>query len=295
MLPKVYPGSSPMKLTVWAGQLWSFRDRIAVDDIIALPLKKQAAIALGRVSGPYEYHASNPPGTRHARPVEWIRKDVPRSTFESDLLFSLGSTLTVCQIKRNDAEKRIRAMLGAPGRVSESIPTATLGDEAVEPLDVEEYASDRVRDFVGRRFKGHALARLTSQILQAQGYHTLVSPEGADGGIDIIAGRGPMGFDSPRLCVQVKSSDDPLDSKPLRELQGVMHNYGAEQGLLVSWGGFKPTVHKESRQLYFKVRLWDAGEFVKNLLEYYDKLPADIQAELPLKRIWALVEEELES
>ena len=36
-----------------------------------------------------------------------------------------------------------------------------------------------------------------------------MSPEGPDGGVDICVGKGPMGFDSPKLRVQVKSSDDP--------------------------------------------------------------------------------------
>ena len=64
-----------------------------------------------------------------------------------------------------------------------------------------------------------------------------------------------MGFESPRLCVQVKSGDLPSDVKVLRELQGVMKNYQAEQELIVSWGGFKGTVYKEARRLFFEIRL----------------------------------------
>jgi restriction system protein len=101
-----------------------------------------------------------------------------------------------------------------------------------------------------------------------------------------------MGFDPPRLCVQVKSSDTPEDVKTLRELQGVMRNFGAEQGLLVAWGGFKSSVHAEARRHFFEIRLWDAGDVVKALLENYERLPEDVQAELPLKRIWSLVLEE---
>lgn len=43
-----------------------------------------------------------------------------------------------------------------------------------------------------------------------------------------------MGFEAPRLCVQVKSGDDPVDVTVLRELRGVMKAYRAEQGLIVS-------------------------------------------------------------
>ena len=101
-----------------------------------------------------------------------------------------------------------------------------------------------------------------------------------------------MGFNSPRLCVQVKSGTAPVGVTSLRELQGVMKNYGAEQGLFVSWGGFKDSVYREARKLFFEIRLWDSDQLVKSLLEQYNKLTDEIQAELPLKRIWILVPDE---
>ena len=101
-----------------------------------------------------------------------------------------------------------------------------------------------------------------------------------------------MGFDPPRLCVQVKSSSSPMGVSVLRELQGVMTNFNADQGLLVSWGGYRSSVISEARRLFFQIRLWDAGDLVKALLENYEKLSDSMQAELKLKRIWALVLEE---
>jgi restriction system protein len=83
------------------------------------------------------------------------------------------------------------------------------GDEDVAPVDLEQYAQDDISAFIGQKFKGHELTRLVDEILSAQGYQTVASPEGAEGGVDIVAGAGPMGFDAPRLCVQVKSSDSP--------------------------------------------------------------------------------------
>jgi restriction system protein len=170
-------------------------------------------------------------------------------------------------------------------------PQALAVDSAAPP-DLEEFARDQIRAYIGRKFRGHELSRLVTAILKAQDYQTYMAPPGADGGVDIIAGRGPMGFDAPRLCVQVKSSDQPLDVKPLRELQGVMRSFGAQQGLLVSWGGFRQSVLNESRQHFFDTRLWDAGDVIEMLLAHYDRLPPGLQTELPLKRIWTLVPEE---
>jgi len=60
----------------------------------------------------------------------------------------------------------------------------------------------------------------------------------------------------------------------------------------VSWGGFNRVVEREARSLYFEIRLWDGEDLVERVLENYDRLPDDVQAELPLKRIWTLVPEE---
>lgn len=292
VLTEACPDDKPKRLLNQASQLWAFVGRIRHGDLIALPLKTRSAVAIGKVTGDYTCRPDLPDGAHHTRSVEWLREDIPRSALGQDLLYSLGAFMTVCQIKRNDAENRITAILKTgkdPGIVE---PSPEVEDEAEVPTNLEEYAQDQIRDYIGRKFKGHSLARLVAALLEAQAYETYMSPEGPDGGVDIVAGRGPMGFDTPRLCVQVKSSDDPVDVKVFRELQGVMPNFGAEQGLLVSWGGFKSSVYQEARQKFFQIRLWDAGDLVENLLAQYDRLSEEIQAELPLKRIWTLVLEE---
>ncbi len=71
-----------------------------------------------------------------------------------------------------------------------------------------------------------------------------------------------------------------------------MKDFGAEQGLLVSWGGFRRSVLSEARRAFFEIRLWDAGGLVEAILKHYEHFPEDIKADLPLKRIWSLVHEE---
>jgi restriction system protein len=70
-----------------------------------------------------------------------------------------------------------------------------------------------------------------------------------------------------------------------------MQSYKAEQGLLVCWGGFNKFVLNEAKQGHFTVRLWDSGDLVAAVYRTYERLPAKIQAELPLKRVWMLVQE----
>jgi NAD(P)-dependent dehydrogenase (short-subunit alcohol dehydrogenase family) len=71
---------------------------------------------------------------------------------------------------------------------------------------------------------------------------------------------------------------------------GVMQNVQADQGLLVSWGGFKTSVDKEKASQFFRVRLWDQDDFINQLLAHYERLDDDLRAELPLKRIWTIAE-----
>ena len=105
------PGAKTRAVGNFAGQLWAFALAMKEGDIVVLPRKFVASqIAIGRVKGRYEYRTV---GTerRHTRPIEWVRPDVPRTAFEQDLLYSFGAFMTVCNISRHDAERRVAAVL----------------------------------------------------------------------------------------------------------------------------------------------------------------------------------------
>lgn len=288
---EVYPDSSKHSAANQIGQIWAFLKRMEIGDLILLPSKFRASIAIGEIKGPYEYRSDLDNIPMHTRRVKWINTDIPRTAFEQDLLYSMGAFMTVCQIQRNNAEERIKKVL--KGKIDKLSGIEDIDDiSEEEEVDVESVARDQIVDFVNRKFKGHELSRLVEAVLQAQGYVTEISKPGPDGGVDILAGTGPMGFGEPRLCVQVKSSQSAVDVTVLRGLQGSMTNFGAEQGLLVSWGGFTRAVYEEARLNFFKVRLWDSNDLIKAILKNYDALSDSLQAELPIKRIWALVIEE---
>ncbi len=283
----------------YAGQLWAFAIAMKEGDIVVLPRKLTSQVALGIVTGPYQYRKIGDE-KRHTRPVKWIRPDIPRTTFNQDLLYSFGAFMTVCSISRNDAERRIEAVLQGkpdPGFQSEeqkpSKATVPSTDSvATGSIDLTQLAHDQIVAHIQNQFTRHDLARLVDAVLKAEGWMTKLSPPGPDGGIDIFAGRGSFGLDQPRLCVQVKSQTSPCDVTVYRSLQGSMQTFKAEQGLLVCWGGFNKAVTTEAKQGYFTVRLWESRDLVEAIYRNYERLPAEIQAELPLKRVWMLVMEE---
>ncbi|MHB8423181.1 MAG: restriction endonuclease [Leptospirales bacterium] len=292
LLETTYPLSKTNTLANYGGQIWAFLRKIETGDLIVLPLKSRPFIAIGRVTGPYEYRKDLSSISLHVRPVNWL-KEIPRSAFAQALLYSFGAFMTICRIQKNNAEEVVRHLLEKKGP-SYSPKSEEVPEEEGLP-DLESLSIDQIRDFVARKFKGHGLARLVAAVLEAQGYSLTVSPPGSDGGADIVAGMGPMGFISPKLVVQVKSGDNPIDSKAVLELQGTMKDFQADHGLLVSWSGFKKSLTtKEIAKHFFGVRFWNGGDLIRMILAHYDKFPKEIQAELPLKRIWTLVPDDTE-
>lgn len=105
-LAKAYPRENPRVLGNWRGQLWRFRAVMSPGDLIVLPLKA-GDIAIGCLTGDYQFRAEAAPGLRHVRTVTWKRTDVPRSDLRADLRATLGSLLTVSELRRLDAVKRL--------------------------------------------------------------------------------------------------------------------------------------------------------------------------------------------
>ncbi len=234
--------------------------------------------------------------THHVRRVDWLESEIPRSRFAQDLRYSLGAFMTICEVSRNNALERVKAALEGrddPGlRIARATPqeaAEAVEDESTATVDIDELARDQILSHIAVHFTGHDLARLVEAVLRAQGYTTRLSPPGPDRGVDILAGRGLLGLDGPRLCVQVKSGSTSSDVNILRAMQGTMQNFQAEQGLLVSWNGYTREAEREARSRFFSVRLWDSSDLLNAVLENYEQLPEEIQSELPLKRTWTLV------
>jgi restriction system protein len=295
LLQQVLPGEPMNKIGNWAGQIGVFAMGMKVGDWVAVPSKMASTIAIGEIVSPCTHDAAEEPLYRHFRQVKWLNTEVPRSAFDQDILYSLGSVLTICEIKRNDAERRVREMAlnawhSAPVTATTPSPKGGVTVPAMEDTDVdfEQLARDSIAKLIIQKFMGHGVARLVEAVLKAQGFTTHLSPPGADRGIDILAAGGAFGFDHPRICVQVKSGDTLADRPEFTQLIGAMQSVAADQGLFVSWSGFKSTVVKEVPSQFFKVRLWNANDLIEQLLANYEKLDPDIKAEIPLKRIWTI-------
>lgn len=280
-----------------SAQLYAFAHRIEKGDLIVMPLKSKSKIAIGIAGAGYQYMSERSVG-KHAIKVDWRKQDIPRSSFKQDLLHSFGAFMTVCQIKRNNALSRVKTVMEGkadPGDATLEVEPSDDSQGSMSETDLTAAINDQITRYIQSHFSGHGFARLVAAILAADDYDAKVSPPGPDGGVDILAGKGFLGLDSPNLVVQVKSGSSASDVAVYRNLQGAMQSYNAELGLLVSWGGFTRAAEAEARTKHFQIRLWDQSDVLSALFRTYHRFPEEMKAELPLTRSWLLVQAESEA
>ena len=298
LVTEVY-GGSVNRVGNYTGQLWSMIHRIQVGDYMVLPIRATSQVAIGQVTRGYWYEASEPDESkRHRLGVKWIRTDISKTLIKQDLLYQLGSALTVFEIGNDDATYRLEQLLngnpdpGARGALTSatqrtSIPSAADDiDEAAEPLNLEEVAQDEIAKRLQEDFKGHELSDLVTALLEAEGFTCRNSPPGADGGVDVLAGMGPLGMDSPKLVVQVKSQNSAVSDTVLQQLNGAIHRYQADQALLVTFGGVTAPARTYLEAQYFNIRVWTLDDILRSIYTHYSVLPNELKARLPLKQIW---------
>ncbi|MBF6061668.1 CBS domain-containing protein [Nocardia terpenica] len=134
-----YPNQSRAVVGNWAGQLQKFDTEIAIGDLVVMRLKTRPGyVAVGRVSGPYEFRANASEDFRQVRRVDWLRTDVPWESIRSDLRASLGSLLTVCELARHNAVERIVRL--AEG---DKDPGFAEDEEVTSSTELLEDAADR--------------------------------------------------------------------------------------------------------------------------------------------------------
>ena len=287
---QAYQIVSNLSAGVQAGNLWRLLNEVKVGDHVALALKSQSSIVIGEVKGPYSFNPRIDENCPHVRNVAWLSGPIPRILFPHDILYSFNALIALCGVYKPNAEDRVLAVMRSHGQPAPELVIEEV-EEVEQSIDIVQTSTDQILTQIQENFRKHRMATLVEAILQAQGYFTMKMPPGPDGGVDILAGEGNLGFDGMKMCVQVKTSLQPSNVNIYRALVGTMEAHGAEQGLLVSWGGFTRDVEKEAKQAFFKVRLWGQDELLEMIFKQYDRLPEDIRVDLPLKRIWILAKD----
>lgn len=105
-LQSLFPSRSRRGIGKLVGYWKQFRDELAIDDIVAVPMSGRK-VAIARVEGDYEFRPNATPHLRHVRRVEWLALELDRSIFDDDIRRILNSPGTICRIAASDAVTRL--------------------------------------------------------------------------------------------------------------------------------------------------------------------------------------------
>jgi restriction system protein len=78
----------------------------------------------------------------------------------------------------------------------------------------------------------------------------------------------------------------------VNQLKGALSTHGADQALLVAWGGLTRQAEELRRTQRLSIRVWTAENLLDRLFSVYDRLSDEMRARIPLKRTWILAEDE---
>jgi restriction system protein len=277
-MAEAYPEMKPGALPVAAGQVFRFIHELRVGDVVVYPSKNDRQIHIGIIEGDYKYSPSIGMGYPNIRPVKWS-KSLPRTLFTQGALYEIGSAMSFFQVKTY-ADEFLSALEGEIKPIETEIE-----DESVAYVvsDIEQNTRDFIVKRLSQQLKGHPFSHFIAHLLERMGYQTRVSPEGPDGGIDIIAHKDELGFEPPIIKVQVKSRDGNTSDPEVSALYGKIGS--GEFGLFISLGSFTKQA-KNFATSKSNLRLIDGDELVNLILHHYEEFDSRYKGLLPLKRVF---------
>ncbi len=288
-LRESFPDRSEAWVANAAGQLLRFRHVMQVGELVVYSRKADRTINIGRIVGDYAYQPEVWGRYPNRRPIEWLKTEIPRDRFSSGCLYEVGSALSVYTIKEHKAE-----LLAALG--DDTVPTPEVVAEQprvpeLEPVSEDEPDVERISeltgDFILKEFnttlKGHDFAGFCGWLFEALGYSARVSPPGADGGIDIVATKDPLGVERPLLKIQCKSGSGAIGSSDVQALNGTLAD--AELGVFIAVGGYTAPARQAAAGMP-KMRLIGPEELLDLILTHYPQLPDEAKQAIPLRRVW---------
>lgn len=273
----VFAESKPNSRNSWVSQVWRFSREINKGDRIITYYKEKREYMVGTVLEPHFYDETigNPAYPNSVR-VEWEEIKVERDSLSQAAKNSLGSVLTVFRV--DEWGNEIESLLNNPSPSPE--PADQTGEEEIIQ-ELMSKATVMIQDKVDK-LDPWQMQELVGGLLRAMDYNVQVSPKGPDGGVDVLAYKDAFGFEKPIIKVQVKHRKSTAGAPEIQQLLGA--NPIDANSLFVSTGGF--TAQAELVAKHNSVRLVDLEELVDLVIDWYENMPADVRALLPLKKMY---------
>lgn len=282
-----YPGAKKAWIPGAAGQVYRFVREIKVGDALLTYNPAERAYLVGRAIGEYEYAPSVSADQPNRRRVKWQAR-VLRDHLSVATRNSLGAISTLFMVPAEAAAEVLRLATGktVPDATKPSLDVSTGAvDEAVDDLykDIQAKAFEFTKDRLSQ-LDWEDMQDLVAGLLRAMGYKTRVSPSGSDRGKDIVASPDGLGFEDPRIVVEVKHRGAAMGSQEIRSFLGGRHD--RDKGLYVSTGGFTKEARYEAERGRIPITLMDLDDLVKSLLDHYERMDTDAQRLIPLRKLY---------
>ncbi len=287
VVQRTYPHIKPGAVPVWAGILYRFGFEMQQDDLVVAPYRADSTLNFGVVDGPYEYHADvarHP----HRRKVRWLRTGVARGLFPQPALYEIGSAVTLFQVRKHadvfrqfldTSSEEMFEKATTPSTVAVDDSSNTLEDEPNADR-IEQHTRDFIVKVLLRELSHEEFEHFTADLLRTMGYQARVTPFSADGGVDVIAHKDPLGLEPPLIKVQCKHSTSTQSRPDVQRLIGTLSS--DEVGLFVTLGTFSKDAVDLERERQ-NLRLFGGADITRLSVEHYEQLPARWRQLLPLR------------
>ncbi len=171
------PDAGNRAISNHAGQLWRIRTDVRVGDLVVMPHKTEPHAALGTVTREYAYVGDDPDAKwPHVVSVDWRQPQLPWTAIKEDLRSSLGSQLSIFELKRHDGSWRFQQLVETgqdPGaRVDLAALVEQFRDESGYTTEAHE-EQERLRVEWAKKLSAENVASLTREDLTAFTNHAL--------------------------------------------------------------------------------------------------------------------------
>jgi len=274
-----YPGWTETQCAVAAGQVYRFVHEFRTGDQAVIYDGQQRLYWIGRIEGPARWEPEGDDEMTCTRPVSG-GETLPRDSLSPDsrnILTAFQSLFLLPDYSCIEIESRLA------GR---SPPEATALGRFDPYLALEERAHERLKDRL-MRLSWSEMQEVVAALLRALGYRTTVSPVGPDRGKDVFASPDGLGFEQPRIVVEVKHRPGfTIGAGDIRSFLGGRHR--DDRGLYVSTGGFTRDAVYEAERADVPLRLMTLDDLARSITAHYDRFDVEGRLLMPLTRIyWA--------
>jgi restriction system protein len=283
-----YPDWTETQSNVAAQQMWRFLHEFEVGDGVLTYDSQRRRYLVGEIVGPPVHRPDADEEKSVYRAVSW-GETIGREDLSAESRNTLGAIQTLFLLPDYSCIEIERRLAGREASAP-ALPAAEPGEgsERLSDFDpfgaIQERALERLKDRLYRLEWGQ-MQEIVAALLRALGYRTTISPQGTDRGKDIFASPDGLGFEQPRIVVEVKHRRGQAIGAPeVRSFLGGRHK--DDRGLYVSTGGFTREAYYEAERASIPVTLMTLDELAHAIMENYEKFDLIGRSLIPLTKVY---------